>query len=131
MGSGSWWSKMISTRATVVRRLLESYRAQVTVAASAPEALELMRTGRMDVLLGEHRSSRHGWLRSHSELIRQAWRSDANIPAIALTAFARAEDRTRTLRAGFSARLAQAGGSNGTHRRRGSFLSLISSQRAP
>jgi PAS domain S-box-containing protein len=114
----------------LVRRLLESYRAQVTVAASAPEALELMRTGRMDVLLsdiGLPDMDGYDLIRA----IRQPGGPDANIPAIALTAFARAEDRTRTLRAGFNAHLAKPVDPTELIVVVGSFLSLISSQRAP
>lgn len=114
----------------LVRRLLESYRAQVTVAASAPEALELMRTDKMDMLLsdiGLPDMDGYGLIRA----IRQPGGPDANIPAIALTAFARAEDRTRTLRAGFNAHVAKPVDPTELIVVVGSFLSLISSQRAP
>jgi PAS domain S-box-containing protein len=114
----------------LVRRLLESYRAQVTVAASAPEALELMRTGRMDMLLsdiGLPDMDGYDLIRA----IRQPGGPDANMPAIALTAFARAEDRTRALRAGFNAHVAKPVDPNELIVVVGSFLSLISSQRTP
>jgi PAS domain S-box-containing protein len=90
----------------LVRRLLESHRAVVAVAASAPEALELATSDRPHLIVSDVGLPHvDGY-----ELIRRLrQRSDglAAIPAVALTAFARHEDRTRALRAGFNAFVAK------------------------
>ena len=90
----------------LVHRLLESYGATVTVAASAPEALDLLEQVRPKVIVSDiGLPDVDGY-----ELIRRVRsRSDAfaRVPAIALTAFARSEDRTRALRAGFNAHVSK------------------------
>ena len=82
-----------------MRRILEAHRATVLTAASAPEALERLATTHPDVLVSDiGLPDVDGY-----ELMRQI-RSNAEargLPAIALTAFARSDDRTRALRAGF------------------------------
>ena len=89
------------TRA-MIQRLLESHRATVLVAASAPEALDMLATGGPDILVSDiGLPDVDGY-----ELIRRVRSLEgpvASIPAIALTAFARYEDRTRALAAGFNA----------------------------
>jgi CheY-like chemotaxis protein len=86
----------------MVRRLLESHGAAVVAAASAPEALERLVSDEPDILVSDiGLPNVDGY-----ELIRRVRSLDgslAGIPAIALTAFARYEDRTRALAAGFNA----------------------------
>lgn len=90
----------------LIRRLLESHRARVDVAATAPEALEVIASGRPDILVSDiGLPDVDGY-----ELIRRIRAlADpiANIPAVALTAFARAQDRTQALRAGYNAHIAK------------------------
>ena len=85
----------------LIRRVLEDCGARVFVAASAREGLELLRRERPDMLLSDiGMPGEDGY-----EFIRQVrqLRPDegGRTPAAALTAFARAEDRTRALRAGY------------------------------
>ena len=86
---------------------LETYRATVLQAASVAQAMEILSRDRVDVLLtdvampGEDGYALIRRLRaSHDEIA-------ASIPAIALTAFARPEDRHHALQAGFQLHLAK------------------------
>jgi signal transduction histidine kinase/ActR/RegA family two-component response regulator len=85
----------------LIRRVLEDCAATVITAATAEEALELIEAERPHILISDI-----GMPESDGfELLRRVRTLPANrggrIPAIALTAFARSEDRTRALRAGF------------------------------
>jgi PAS domain S-box-containing protein len=90
----------------LVRRLLEAHGAEVVVAMTAPEALEMLTSFRPDILVSDiGLPDVDGY-----ELIGRVRRMEgpiANIPAVALTAFARFDDRTRALRAGFNAHVAK------------------------
>ena len=85
----------------LIRRVLEDCDATVFTAATAPEALLLIENERPHVFISDiGMPSVDGF-----ELLRRV-RSlgearGGRVPAIALTAFARSEDRTRALRAGF------------------------------
>jgi PAS domain S-box-containing protein len=90
-----------------LKRLLESQGATVLVAASACEALEVIRDDPPQLLLSDiGLPDMDGY-----ELIRRIRGNDhgpmSAVPAIALTAYARAEDRARALRAGYQAHLAK------------------------
>ena len=85
----------------LIRRVLEDCQARVLLAGSAAEALFLVETERPDALVSDiGMPDVDGY-----ELLRQVralgQEKGGRIPAIALTAFARSEDRTRALRAGF------------------------------
>ena len=85
----------------LVRRVLEDCSAEVITAATVEEALALIEAQRPDVLVSDiGMPDADGF-----ELLRRvrALGPDrgGKVPAIALTAFARTEDRTRALRAGF------------------------------
>lgn len=85
----------------LIKRVLVDCKADVLVAGSAAEALLLVESARPQVLLSDiGMPEMDGY-----ELLKRirALGSDrgGKIPAIALTAFARTEDRTRALRAGF------------------------------
>jgi PAS domain S-box-containing protein len=87
----------------VARRFLEDCGVQVTTASSAKEAWDLLAANPFDVLVsdigmpGEDGYSLIGKLRA----------SGNTIPAIALTAYARPEDRVRAIAAGFQIHLAK------------------------
>jgi len=84
-------------------RLLRAGAAQVATAASAPEALERLRSGAFDVLLSDiGMPGQDGY-----ELIRAVRASGNAIPAAALTALARDEDRGSALLAGYTMHLAK------------------------
>ena len=85
----------------LIKRVLEDCGAAVLTAASAADALALVEAQRPDVLVTDiGMPDADGF-----ELLRRvrALGPDrgGRVPAIALTAFARSEDRTRALRAGF------------------------------
>ncbi len=83
----------------MVRRVLEEYGASVRVATSVGEALEALEQERFDALLSDiGMPKRDGY-----ELIMEARRRGYAVPAAALTAFARSEDRTRALLSGYDA----------------------------
>ena len=88
----------------LIQRLLADCGATVTVATSAAEALAATRNRRPDILIsdiGMPEVDGYQLLRS----LRAS--SEDRFPAIALTAFARPEDRTRTLLAGYVAHVAK------------------------
>lgn len=86
---------------TLVKRLLEDHGANVVTAASASDAFELVRTSRFDVLISDiGMPGEDGY-----SLIRRvrALGKDhrGETPAIALTAYARSDDRIKAISAGF------------------------------
>jgi CheY-like chemotaxis protein len=90
-----------------VGRFLVSRGAEVVTATSAAEALALMPTAHVNVLISDiGLPDVDGY-----ELLRRVRRMDASasggIPAIALTAYARAEDRLLAFRAGYQAHVAK------------------------
>jgi signal transduction histidine kinase/ActR/RegA family two-component response regulator len=85
----------------LIRRVLEDCAAEVLTAATAAEALTLVETSKPDVLVTDiGMPDADGF-----ELLRRVRalgpERGGRVHAIALTAFARSEDRTRALRAGF------------------------------
>ncbi len=91
----------------IIARILEGQGASVVTAASPFEALDCLRQSSFDILLSDiGMPEMDGY-----ELIRQARRFDAAraspIPAIAITAYARPEDRQRSLLAGFNLHLSK------------------------
>jgi PAS domain S-box-containing protein len=91
----------------LVKRLLEDCRASVTTAASGSEATDLLQQSRFDVLvsdIGMPDEDGHALLRRIRAL---GPGHGGDIPAVALTAYARPEDRDDALRAGFESHLAK------------------------
>ncbi len=91
----------------LLERILAECGARVVMAASAAEALPLIDKERPDLLISDiGMPEADGY-----ELLRRARAlsasRDGHLKAIALTAFARTEDRTRALRAGFAAHVAK------------------------
>jgi CheY-like chemotaxis protein len=86
----------------VLRTILENYHAQVFAVASGPQALEMMSTLRPNILVSDIGlpDDMDGY-----ELVRRIRQLEpaggGRIPAIALTAHASSEDRTKALRAGY------------------------------
>jgi PAS domain S-box-containing protein len=92
---------------TLVARVLEDRGARPECAASAQEALELLTRERFDLLLSDiGMPDMDGF-----ELIRRVRQLDLSrsgpLPAVAITAYARAEDRQRSLLAGFHMHLSK------------------------
>ena len=91
----------------LVRHVLEARGAQVALAADAAAALGRLAGDDFDVLVSDiGMAGMDGYT-----LVRQmralGGDADRHIPAVALTALARAEDRTRALTAGFQAHLSK------------------------
>ena len=91
----------------LIAEALQPAGATVTTADSVAQALEMLPAARPDVLLADiGMSDSDGF-----ELIRRVRQSDythvRELPAAALTAYARAEDRVKTLQAGFQMHLAK------------------------
>ena len=83
------------------QRLLEDCEAIVTIAGSASEALRLLRDDPPDVIvsdIGMPGEDGYTLMKQIRALKPEAGR---NLPAVALTAYARSEDRTRSVLAGF------------------------------
>jgi PAS domain S-box-containing protein len=91
----------------LVTRLLEECGAEVLTAGSVEEAVAVVEAQRLDLLISDiGMPGSDGF-----ELLRRVRALGKNgggaLPALALTAFARSEDRTRALRAGFLVHLAK------------------------
>jgi CheY-like chemotaxis protein len=90
---------------SLMRRVLRHCGATVEAAGSVPEALALVESFRPDVIVsdvGMPDQDGYDFMRQ----VRARYSAKA-IPAAALTAFARAEDRMRAMRAGFQVHLAK------------------------
>lgn len=87
--------------------VLKQYGAEVTAVASADEALDEIRQLKIDVLVSDIQMP----VMDGYELISKVRALEAEgarrIPAIALTAYARTEDRMRSLLAGYQAHLSK------------------------
>jgi signal transduction histidine kinase len=87
----------------LVTQMLTRCGAQVRSAGSAAEALEELLRFLPDVLISDiAMPGMDGY-----EFLRRARARGAQVPAIALTAFARSEDRTRALNAGYGAQVSK------------------------
>jgi PAS domain S-box-containing protein len=91
----------------MVKRLLEERRSVVATAGSAEEALRLLRESQFDVLIsdiGMPGEDGHALIRQVRSLGPEA---GGDVPAVALTAYARPEDRTKAMRAGYQVHAAK------------------------
>jgi len=87
----------------VIRRILEDSQASVTLAGSASEALAALDKESPHVILSDiGMPNQDGY-----SLMQAIRRRGVKIPAAALTAFARSEDRTRALQAGYQTHIAK------------------------
>jgi PAS domain S-box-containing protein len=92
---------------TLITRLLKQCQAEVRTAASADEGLALLKEFKPDVLISDiGMPAKDGY-----QFIREVRNLEAShggkVPAIALTAFARSEDRTRAMMAGYHTHIAK------------------------
>jgi PAS domain S-box-containing protein len=91
----------------LIRRLLTDRRASVFVADSADRGLELLQSEHPDLILsdiGMPEKDGYEFIRAVRKLpLNQGGRT----PAVALTAFARSEDRTRAMMAGYQVHLSK------------------------
>jgi PAS domain S-box-containing protein len=91
----------------LITNILKSYGARVTAVTSAAEAIKRLTQAREDLLVGDiEMPGEDGY--ALIKQIRALPDLDAQrIPAVALTAHARSEDRTRALTAGYDAHVAK------------------------
>jgi hypothetical protein len=90
----------------LMTRILEDQGAQVTAFATAPALLEAMQSTHPTVIVsdvGMPEMDGYQMIRA----LRATEARNTRIPALALTAFARPEDRKRSLLAGFQAHLSK------------------------
>jgi CheY-like chemotaxis protein len=91
----------------LLRALLEGCKVEVTTAASVAEAMDVLAANPIDVVLSDIAMPEEDGL-SFIRRVRALPREESGrVPAVALTAYARLEDRTRALRAGFNAHVAK------------------------
>jgi PAS domain S-box-containing protein len=84
----------------LVGRLIEERRGTAILASSAAEALEILGRERVDILISDiGMPAMDGY--ELIQKLRASTAAAARVPAIALTAYARADDRQRALFAGF------------------------------
>jgi signal transduction histidine kinase/ActR/RegA family two-component response regulator len=90
----------------LVQRLLSDCNAHVDTAASAEEAITLLKSKLADVLLSDiGMPAMDGY--EFIRIVREQIASGERLPAAALTAFARSEDRRRALLAGYQTHVAK------------------------
>jgi CheY-like chemotaxis protein len=85
----------------LISRVLIDCHAEVFTASTADEALQLVERQRPDVLVSDIGMPQMDGYELLRRMRTLGISRGGRIPAIALTAFARSEDRTRALRAGF------------------------------
>ena len=84
----------------LVKRLLEEHKASVATAGSAEEAMQLLKADGVDVLVSDiGMPGEDGYMLI--KRVRASGGKPARVPAIALTAYARPEDRMKAVMAGF------------------------------
>jgi CheY-like chemotaxis protein len=91
----------------LMREVLEAAGAVVFSAGSGTEALRLLTTTTADVLVTDIGMPGMDGFELVGELRRSPNPALRNLPAAALTAYARSEDRTRSLKQGFQMHLAK------------------------
>jgi PAS domain S-box-containing protein len=85
----------------LIRRLLEECGAEVFTAGSAAEAISLVEKERPDILVSDIGMPGVDGYEFLQRVRNLGAAKGGKVPAVALTAFARSEDRTRALRSGY------------------------------
>ena len=91
----------------LVAKVLEAQGAFVKAVSSGREALEILGRDRIDVLLSDIEMPGTDGYQLIRELRLRPSQQGGAVPAVALTAYARTEDRLRALRAGFQLHLSK------------------------
>jgi PAS domain S-box-containing protein len=91
----------------LIKRILSDCNATVTTAASASAALMAFRAAPPDVLVSDLGMPDMDGFGLLAEVRKLGAGAGGNVPAVALTAFARSEDRLRARAAGFSAHISK------------------------
>jgi PAS domain S-box-containing protein len=112
-------------------RLLAAHGAEVLTATSAIEALGIFRSADVDMIVSDIGLPEMDGYQLMQRIRELETPEGGAVPALALTAFARTEDRTRALRAGFQAHLAKPVDPPELVATVASFAELVTSQRRP
>jgi CheY-like chemotaxis protein len=91
----------------LLKFVLEQCEVLVTMAESAREALSLLEQRPFDVLISDIGMPETDGYALIKQVRKLPAEQGGSLPALALTAYARAEDRTEVLRAGFNMHLAK------------------------
>ena len=91
----------------LLAKVLEGQGALVKAVSSAREALDVLEKERIDVLLSDIEMPGTDGYQLIRELRLRPSQQGGSVPAAALTAYARTEDRLRALRAGFQLHLSK------------------------
>lgn len=91
----------------LIEKVLETQGAIVKAVSSAREALDVLSRERVDVLLSDIEMPGTDGYQLIRDLRLRPSQQGGSVPAAALTAYARTEDRLRALRAGFQLHLAK------------------------
>ncbi len=113
----------------LLMRLLQNHGAVVVAASAAAEALSLVQRERPDIVISDIGLPEVDGYDLMQQIRQLDVSAGGGIPAIALTAYARSEDRTRALRAGYQAHLAKPVEPNELVATIASFAELIDAQR--
>ena len=89
----------------LIHQVLTRYEAEVLCAASAAEALEILKSQTPDVIVSDIGMPEKDGYQFIREVRNLGAARGGNIPAIALTAFARPEDRMKAMIAGYQTHL--------------------------
>ena len=89
----------------MVREILEATGAYVSTASSAAEAIELLEQGPADVMVADLGLPRMDGFELIARIRSSADQAVRSMPAAALTAYARSEDRIKAMRSGFQLHL--------------------------
>jgi CheY-like chemotaxis protein len=92
---------------TLVSRIVEERGARAVTAQSGEEAFRLLNTELIDILVTDIGMPDYDGYKFIQQIRVSEPKRVRNIPAIALTAYARAEDRQRALLAGYQMHLAK------------------------
>jgi CheY-like chemotaxis protein len=87
--------------------VLSQCNAEVTTARNANEAIQMLRQQRPDVIVSDIGMPSKDGFQFIREVRGLSAAEGGHTPAIALTAYARSEDRTRAMMAGFQVHLAK------------------------
>jgi PAS domain S-box-containing protein len=115
--------------AEFIINLLAMHGADVVTAVSAREALEAVVHARPDILISDIGLPEMDGYQLMEQIRKMNVADGGGIPAVALTAFARSEDRTRALRAGYQTHLAKPIESTELVATVASFAELVSARR--
>jgi PAS domain S-box-containing protein len=85
----------------MLRFILDQYGAEVVTAGSARQALEILNHWRPDALISDLAMPEQDGYELIAQLRARDYKNGGSIPAVALSAYTRTEDRQRALSAGF------------------------------